>query len=116
MASETIKPIILTDNASGEVYTLEYSRESVVFINNHGFKRSEIEDNMEEMLPLLFWGAFRMHHRRISRTQADAILEKLGGITDSMLNRLIALYNVPITTLVRSDDEGTDSENFTVTM
>ena len=37
--NEKVKPLILTDNDTGEKYTLEFSRESVRFAEARGFDR-----------------------------------------------------------------------------
>lgn len=116
---EKIKPIVITINDDEgnpkEVYTLEFSRESVIFTNKIGFKASEIEDNPEEMIPLLFYGAFRKNHRNISRQQADNILfECLGGMNRDVLERLIALYGEPRASMFK--DEEDDGKNARATV
>lgn len=109
--AEPIKPITLTDTDTGDRYELEFSLDSVKFTNRQGFKLSEMYDNTEEMLPILFFGAFRMHHKNLSRAQTDEILfKKLGGLTDTVAARLIELYAAPRAALVRSDDEDEDAE------
>lgn len=109
--AEQIKPIILTDTDTGERYELEFSLESVKFTNRQGFKVSELQDNPEEMLPILFFGAFRMHHKNVSRAQADDILfNKMHGVTDAFAARLLELYAAPRNALVRSNDADEDAE------
>ena len=109
--AEPIKPIILTDTDTGDRYELEFSLESVKFTNRQGFKASELQDNPEEMLPILFFGAFRMHHKNVSRAQTDDILlNKLGGLTDTAAARLLELYAAPRNALVRADDADEDAE------
>ena len=104
--NEIVKPMGLTDQETGEHYDLEFSRSSVVFTNKQGFKISELYDNMEEMLPILFYGAFRMHHQNVSRQKTDKILfEDLGGLSDAALERLIALYAAPRKALIREEGE-----------
>ena len=103
---DKIRPIVITDGETGDKYTLEFSREAVVYINRLGFKLFEIEDNMEEMLPLLFHGAFRMHHRHLSKQQTDNILVNgIGGLTDAAAERLVLLYGQPRKALYRVDGE-----------
>lgn len=100
---EKVNPIIMT--YEGVEYTLEFDREAAAFINNRGFKPSEFFDNVEEMLPLLFYGAFRMHHKNVSRGQADKILfEKAKHLSPEVVNRLMELYAAPRNALIRDDD------------
>lgn len=109
-----IKPIVLTDNNENKQYTLEFNRDSVVFTNRMGFKQSEFMDNMEEMLPILFFGAFRMHHKNISRAQTDKIMETLGGLSDAFVARLIELYAQPRQALMNAEVDY--SKNVTMTV
>ena len=105
--AKIIKPIVLTDTDTGEKYELEFNLDSVKFTNRQGFKVSELTDNPEEMLPILFYGAFRMHHKNVSRQQTDDMLiNKLKGLSDAVAARLLELYAAPRNTLVRADDDG----------
>lgn len=113
MANAKVNPIIMT--YEGKEYTLEFNRESAVFINSRGFKPSEFFDNLEEMLPILFYGAFRMHHKDVSRSMSDKILlEKANGLSTEVVNRLMELYAAPRNALIRDDDPA-DSKNAEVT-
>lgn len=102
MKNEMITPITMTHE--GIEYTLEFDNESVVFTNRQGFKPTELFDNIEEMLPILFYGAFRKHHKNISRSQTDKILAASEGLPKSVLNHLMELYAVPRNALIRDDD------------
>lgn len=109
-ANEVVKPIELKVE-NGDVYTLEFNRESVIFTNRQGFKLSDFGDNMEEMLPILWYGAFRMHHKNISRQKTDKLLEDIGGLTGEAAERLIMLYGQPRKSLFRDEDEVETDEN-----
>ena len=115
---DKVAPIVLEDKSTGEKYTLEFSRETVVFTNRLGFKASEIEDNFEEMFPILWYGAFRMHHKSLSKTQTWDIFEKkLGGhITAAALTRLGELYSAPKNSMVVEDEEEAKNADMTVTL
>ena len=114
--NEKIEPIILTDTETGEKFTLEFSRESVVFTNRQGFKLNEAGNNSMEMLPILFYGAFRMHHKNISRQRTDQILfEDLGGLSSAAVERLMMLYNAPHSALIH-DEEDEYSKNSKMTV
>ena len=103
--NETINPIILHDAENGIDYTLEFNRETVKFAEGRGFDISDVGKFPMTKLPELFWYAFRMHHKNVSREKTDRILfEELGGMPDGMAERLGALYSTPFEAL--SADEG----------
>lgn len=105
--SERITPIVITDPDTGREYTLEYNRKSVVKIEQAGFDINAIESKSMTMIPLMFWGAFLMHHPHITKDQADHILfDGLGGLSEEELAHLGKLYAEPLQTLVASENEG----------
>ena len=89
---ERIEPIRITDNETDKVYELDFSRESVRFVENHGFKIEETFDYPNVNVPKLFYYAFRKNHRNVSMNQAEAILDKMGGLTEKIATRLVDLY------------------------
>ena len=108
---ERVEPIRLTDKRDNKKYTLEFSRSTVVRINKLGFKRSELFDNVEEMLPLLWYGAFMMHHDNVNKRKTDDILiNGMGGMTSAVAERLIALYEAPATTLLRDEEDADEGD------
>ena len=109
--NERIKPIIITDNENGDQYTLEFNRESVRFAEARGFNINDVEKLPFTKLPELFFYAFRMHHRNISREKTDRILfDDLKGMPDGMAERLGALYGVPFEALVNTGDDAKNSK------
>ena len=92
-AEERVNPIRITDTETGETYVLEFSRESVKFAEQRGFKISELTDYPQTNIPALFFYAFRKNHKKVARSQTDALLERLGGLTTPMVERLVQLYN-----------------------
>ena len=77
---ESLKPMVITDPDEGKEYTLEYSRKSVVKAEQAGLDVNQLESKSMTMIPLLFWGAFLMHHPHMTREQTDKILfDGLGG-------------------------------------
>ena len=100
---EKINPMVL--NVGDETYTLEFSRDSVRFAEQRGFKISELTDFPLINIPAFFFYAFRMHHPSVSRAQTDKILfEEMGGLGPDELSRLAELYAVPQKTLLRQDE------------
>lgn len=103
---ERVKPIVITIKDTDEKYTLEFSRETVQTTIRTGFRRAEIDDRPEEMIPLLFYGAFLMHHPKMSKRKTDNILENvLHGLDPDWLERLVELYNSPLKETVHEKDE-----------
>jgi len=92
-AEVRIEPIRITDNDTGNVYELDFSRESVRFAEARGFDPDEISKYPVTRIPELWYYAFRMHHRGLARNKTDALLEKLGGLSGAMIERLGMLYN-----------------------
>ena len=91
---ERVNPIRITDKTTGEIYTLDFSRESIAFMDRQGFA---MDDSVTQFpvtkIPKLFYYALRaVHKNTISENRANALLEKIGGLTPAMINRLNELY------------------------
>ena len=105
---EQVKPIILHDEENQIDYTLEFNRESVRFAEQRGFCVDDVARYPMIKLPELFYYAFRMHHKNVSRERTDRILfEDLGGMPEGMAERLGELYAAPYTAL----DGGKQAKN-----
>lgn len=103
---ERVNPIKLTDNETGEVYELNFNRETLFVMDRDGFKIDEVADFPSTNVPKLFYYSFRMNHRKKTRDQIDKILrDKLHGLTPKMIQRLILLYNQAATANNIQDDE-----------
>ena len=102
---EKVLPIRFTDNETGESYELDFNRESVLFAENREFVPTTVADFPASRVPEFWYYAFRKNHRKLARTQTDALLEKVGGMTPSILERLVLLYNQARLANVIQDDE-----------
>ena len=103
---ESLKPMVISDPESGREYTLEYSRKSVVKTEQAGLDVNQLESKSMTMIPLLFWGAFLMHHPHMTKEQTDKILfDGLGGLKEEELTYLGKLYAAPVQTLLATEDE-----------
>lgn len=89
---ERIKPIRLTDVDTGKVYELDFNRESVKFVESQGFKIEETFDYPNVNIPKLFYFAFRANHKNVALNQTQALLDKMGGLTEDVAIRLVDLY------------------------
>lgn len=112
-----INPIVLTDKETNEVYTLEFTRESVCWAQNKGFNIDEIETKPMVAIPYLFFYAFRAHHKFTKKETTDKILfEDLGGLPDGALERLAELYYLPYNTMFNSKEKDEEIKNSKMTM
>jgi len=101
----TIKPIIIHDTENNIDYTLEFNRESIKFAEARGFVIGDVDRFPMTKMPELFFYAFRMHHKNVSREKTDRILfDDLGGLSEEVATRLGELYGVPYEAL---DNSGT---------
>lgn len=112
-----IKPIEIRNTETNDVFTLEFTRDSVRFAEARGF---DIQAFTEGKAPLtgtsdLFFYAFRAHHPKMSKAETDKMLfEDMGGMPDGMVARLIELYSEPFNVLV--DNEGDERKNSKLTV
>lgn len=105
-AVERVEPIKITERESGKVYELDFNRETIMFMDSQGFKMNEnIFDFPVTNVPKLFFYACRMHQKKMSRGQTDALLEKLGGLSPKVVERLFLLYNQAAQSNNIQDDE-----------
>lgn len=109
--NEQVKPVILHDEENKRDYTLEFDRETVLFAEARGFKIEDVADYSMTKVPELFFYAFRMHHKNVSREKTDRILfDDLGGMPSGLLERLIQLYSAPYDALVNKQGEAKNSK------
>ena len=112
---EKMKPMIIEDPESGKEYTLEYNRKTVSRTEQAGLDIQSIESKSMTMIPLLFWGAFLMHHPHMTREQTDKILfEGLGGLGEEEMAYLGKLYSAPFQTLIAGSDESANPRKMAV--
>ena len=110
-----VNPIIITDEETGQIYTLEFSRESVKFAEAHGFSFDDVSRYPMSKIPELFFYAFRKNHKNIARDKTDKILDKMNGIPNGLIERLAELYAEPFEALTILD-EGEERKNSPITI
>lgn len=114
--AERVNPIRLTDKKgiigpAGNVYELDFSRESIVFAENRGFKVEEVVAYPVTRISELFYYSFRKNHRKVSREKTDKLMEAWGGVTESVLKRLIDLYNqAALSNNIQTDEDSEKNE------
>ena len=88
-----IEPVRITDNDTGTTYELDFSRDTVRWIENQGYKIDETFDYPNINIPKLFYFAFRKNHRNVPLDQTMKLLDKMGGMTQKIALRLVDLYS-----------------------
>ena len=82
----------INDTEHEREYTLEFNRDSVKFAERRGFKLEDLENYPMTKIPEFFWYAFRMHHPSVSATDAERMLDELGGMNEALATRLGELW------------------------
>lgn len=112
---ERVQPARVTDNDTGITYELDFSRESVRFAENRGFAVDEIAKFPVTRIPELFYYAFRKNHKNIARSQTDALLDDMGGVSSKLMERLMQLYNqAALAHVIAADEDAEKNEKVTV--
>lgn len=115
--TERVNPIRLTDQETGERYELDFSRESVVFAENRKFDPDDVAKYPQTKVPEFWFYAFRKNHKGMTRTQTDKILDKLGGLTPQMGERLVMLYaQAQSSNTIQTDEDLVKNGRMTVEM
>lgn len=103
---ERVEPIRITDKDTGKEYELDFSRESVSFMENQGYKIEETFDFPNTNIPKLFYYSFRKNHKNVSLDQTRKLLDKMGGLTEKVAIRLVDLYRqATLANNIIQDDE-----------
>ena len=96
----------------GTKYTLEFTRRTVEQMEREGFVADDLKAKPVSMLPTLFAGAFKAHHRYVKPDVIDEIYSKMTNKAD-LIGKLAEMYNEPIMALI--DEPVESSENLTWT-
>lgn len=101
------KAVRITNKVTGDVYTLEFSRASVLFAQQRNFDPSDIGNKSLIAVPDLLYYAMRMHHAGMSREKVDRLFEDLfpDGIPFTLIKRLVNLYDQAATSRVILEGE-----------
>ena len=104
------KQLRFEDN--GTEYTLEYTRRSVEQMEREGFVADDIKTKPMTMLPAMFAGAFKVHHRFV---KPDVINEIYSMMTnkEALIGKLAEMYNDTLSSLF--DEPAESSGNLTWT-
>lgn len=114
---DRLNPMRLTDKKGiigpvGEVYDLDFSRESALFATSHGIDVGE-ENTSQRMakIPDLFFFAFRKNNKKIPREKIDKLREANNGLPIEATKYLYSLLAQALASnVINLDDEG-DGKN-----
>ena len=97
---------------NGTEYTLEYTRRTVEQMEREGFVADDIKTKPMTMLPAMFAGAFKAHHRFV---KPDVINEIYSMMTnkEALIGKLAEMYNDTLSSLF--DEPAESSGNLTWT-
>ena len=102
-----VDPIVISFGDTGTEYTLEFSRAVIKMAERNGFKMDIFTENSNlYSFPMtniedLFYYAFQMHHKGMSKELTNKILyDDLGGLSSEFINKLVLLYTLTYTTLI----------------
>ena len=88
----------------GKEYTLEYTRRTIKQMEDEGFVARNIDDRPMTLLPALFAGAFKAHHRFVKPEVIDEIYLNMPH-KDKLIEKLAEMYNEPIMSLMQEPDD-----------
>lgn len=91
-------------NYQGQDYILEYTRDTVVQMEDRGLSREELEKHPMTSVPELFYGAFLAHHRYVGHKKTDEILAKMPNKTE-LLGTLLEMFIEPVNALFSDPEE-----------
>lgn len=89
----------------GKDYTLEYTRRTIKQMEDEGFIARDIDNRPMTLLPALFAGAFKAHHRFVKQDVIDKIYAAMPN-KEELIGKLAEMYNEPIMSLM---DEPTEA-------
>lgn len=96
----------------GKEYTLEFTRRTIKQMEDEGFVARNIDDRPMTLLPALFAGAFKAHHRFVKQELIDEIYSHMPNKED-LIGKLAEMYNEPIMALVEEPEESEGNTNWT---
>lgn len=85
-------------------YKLGYTRATVRMMEQQGFNISKVADAPMTYIPMLFEGAFYLHHRRIKQEKVNEIFKNLEN-KDELVTELGKLYIESVSSLMDEPEE-----------
>ena len=95
-------------------YLVEFNRTVAANMERNGFVLTELERKPTLMIPILIYGAFVMHHPKLTVEEIDRIYEKGVNCKSDFILALKGMYAETVNSLFASP-EGADEKNCTWT-
>lgn len=90
---DKVMAVRLTDQNTGTVYELDFSRESIAFAERQEFSLEKAIEYPVTGMRNLFYFAFRKNHKNMPREKTEKMIERWGGgVPEKLATRLIQLY------------------------
>lgn len=110
----TDTPMRVTDQKTHKVYSLDYSRETVIMGERAGLVWDELGSKPAFTITLAWYLAFRKNHPQVTEQEASRMLKDLGGVTAPIIGKLRHLYDNAIVGLMNLDGEQEKNAKVTV--
>lgn len=107
---ERINPMRMHRTDTQESFVLDFNRDAIRFAEDREFIIDDVIKYPQTKVPELFFYAFRFHHKGMSRSQTDALLDEKGGLTPAELERLVLLYRQAQMANVLKEESDEDSQ------
>lgn len=86
-----------------KTYTLEYNKSTVRTMEAQGFSLDKISEQPLTQIPMLFRGAFAMHHTGVKRKITDDIFESVGN-KNELISALAEMYGEVVASVIGDAD------------
>lgn len=96
----------------GAKYTLAFDRKTVQTLSRAGFDPESVTKQPAIGIPMLFRGAFMVHHRNIKQDLVDKIYSTIIN-RDQLVAKLLEMYYDPIKELIEDPEEVEDEKKVT---
>lgn len=103
----------ITFTYDGKDYILEYTRRTVKQMEDEGFNVTSVDTKPLSVLPDLFAGAFKAHHRFLKRDVIDEIFKNMPN-KEKLISTLSEMYYEPIATLMEEPEATEKNVDWTV--
>ena len=87
-------------------YTLEFNRNAVTLMEKGGFRLDQIGERPATLIPMLFEGAFLMHHRRVKEEKVHEIYKHVED-KEGLIVKLANMYQETVSSVLEEDDKDT---------
>lgn len=95
----------LTFTFEGSKYTLAFNRKTVQSLERQGFYPGMLSEKPATAMPMLFKGAFQVHHRGIKDDLTDKMFGRLTN-REELMSALMEMYAEPINVMLAEPEEG----------